>query len=213
MTSTLPSGRSVEVAAGDAGRHARDERVTGGLHEDAARPDAGVLRVPFGGGTDEAGVERVDVVLALPHRPAGVVHAHEAAAAADVGLERGTLGGVEQDTTGLDEDHGVADGEVRGVERGRVVGLLDVDRLAVLRAELGGEVAHGLPSLHVGGVEVGLVEEQHAEPAVVVRCGVGHRGGHRSGDQQQRDERCGGPAEHASRRATGAALVRRRRQP
>ena len=147
--------------------HALGERVAGVLHEHAARPHAGVLRVPFGGGADEAGVERVDVVLALTVRPAGVVQAHEAAAAADVGLERGALCRVEQDATGLREDHRVTDGEVRGVERRRVVGLLDVHRLAVLRAELGGQVTHGLPRLHVRGVEIGLVEQQHAEPAVV----------------------------------------------
>ena len=99
-------------------------------------------------GADEAGVERVDVVLALPDRPAGVVHAHVAAAAADVGLERRALGGVEEHAAGLGEDHRVDGGEVRGGERRRVVGLLDLDRLAVLgrRARRPGHARPGAPA-------------------------------------------------------------------
>ncbi|GAB3853719.1 hypothetical protein GCM10027610_084090 [Dactylosporangium cerinum] len=173
-------------------------RVRGVAHEDPARPHTGVLRVTFGDGADEAGVERVDVVLALTDGPAGVVHAHEAAAAADVGLECGALRRVEQDAAGLREDHRVTDGEVRGRERRRVVGLLDVDRLAVLGAELGRQVTHSLPGLHVGGVEIGLVEQQHAEPAVVGggRQGRGGKrgGGCRSGDQRQCGEPSGSPS-------------------
>nr|BFF18416.1 hypothetical protein GCM10025730_19370 [Promicromonospora thailandica] len=142
-------------------------RVRGVLDHHAARPHRRVLRVPLGHRAHEPGVERVHVVLALAHRPARVVHAHVPAAAADVLLQRGPLRHVEQHATRLREDDGVLRGEVLRGERRGVLGLLDLDGLGVLGAQLRGEVAHGLAGLHVRRVEVRLVEQQDAQHAVV----------------------------------------------
>jgi hypothetical protein len=95
------------------------------------------------------------------------VQAHVPAAAADVGLERGALGHVEQHASGLGEGDRVLGREVLRRERGGVLGLLDLDRLGVLDAQVRDEVADGLAGLDVGGVEVGLVEQQDPQDSIV----------------------------------------------
>jgi hypothetical protein len=96
------------------------------------------------------------------------VHAGEAAARADVTLERGLLGVVQDVTRGGHEDHDFVPGEVRVGESGRV--LRRVDREVVLLAELldcGDAVRDGVVP-ETGG----LGEHKRPERRIVLgRCG------------------------------------------
>jgi hypothetical protein len=123
--------------------------------------------------------------------------AHPPAAALDVPLERVALSVVEQDPAGLREHQRVVGGQVLRREHGGVVGVGDLDGPAVLRPQLRGQVTDRLAGLHVGGVEVGLVEEEDPQVGVqrfgllrgLGRCRTRQYGDHRDGDHQRQEQR------------------------
>ncbi len=192
------------VGVGERRLEALRQRAGGVADVDGAALATRRLGVAGRGRAHEATVEGVHVVLGLVGRPGRVVDADEAAATADVGLERGALLGVEEHARGVGEDQEVLGGQVLRGERGGVGRLLDVGdgraAAVVVQAVLGGEGVGHLPhrGAGVGHRAVHAVaagEQQDAQHVVVGRGGGSGGRGLEGGDgglgaagsQRQRD--------------------------